>query len=70
MLSDKNVPKGCFENLLLLLYPSEQEYENLPLYHALQECDFPTGISRNLKLTENIRKDKSLYVYELSFLKD
>ena len=32
---------------------------------VLQECDFPKGISRNLKLTENIIKDKSLDEYHM-----
>ena len=51
------IPSPCMF-LLLLLYLSEQENENLSLYHALQECDFPTVISQNLKLTENIRKSQ------------
>ena len=60
-----SISLACFEILLLLLYLSEQENENLSLYHALQECDFPKGISRNLKLTENIIKDKSLDEYHM-----
>ena len=58
------IPSPCMF-LLLLLNLSEQENENLSLYHALQEYDFPTRISQNLKLTEIIRKDKSLDEYHM-----
>ena len=59
-----SIPSPCMF-LLLLLNLSEQENENLSLYHALQEYDFPTGISQNMKLTENLRKAKSLDEYHM-----
>ena len=35
------------------------------IYLCLQISDFPTGISQNVKFTENIRKDKSLDEYQM-----